>query len=317
VSAPHITGGVEAPNSCSFAQQRPHWDPGDVCFRALPKLASAAAARRREPFLPSIEFTSRPFLAATPLRYCIRRFWPEEFDEPADFALSVRWGDRLRTCAHRFGGEEEMIVQPSFPVVFATILTFIAGFVDAAAYIELHHLYVSFMSGNSTHLGMALAVGILPNILAVATIIVAFVAGTAFGTWIADRHAPTTVLGAEVVLFLASIGLAANAYVQMSLTLVAVAMGMQNVLHQTVAGVDVGRGFITGALFSLGQSIARLSHDRGAIARIASSMLSWSAFVAGACVGAFALTLVGLTACLVAATTVVLAMLAALLARWL
>ena len=40
-------------------------------------------------------------------------------------------------------------IPPKHPLTLATILTVLAGFLDAAAYIELNHLYVSFMSGNS------------------------------------------------------------------------------------------------------------------------------------------------------------------------
>ena len=53
------------------------------------------------------------------------------------------------------------VEQQTLPVrdaaILALLLTAIAGFLDAIGYAQLHHLFVSFMSGNSTHLGMSLA----------------------------------------------------------------------------------------------------------------------------------------------------------------
>jgi uncharacterized membrane protein YoaK (UPF0700 family) len=58
-------------------------------------------------------------------------------------------------------------------------------------------------------------------------------------------------------------------------------MGAQNALHQIVAGADVGKGFITGALFALGQSLAFWLRRRTPMSQAASNLLSWLAFVAG------------------------------------
>lgn len=89
---------------------------------------------------------------------------------------------------------------PSRPFTFTALLTGLAGFLDAAAFIKLNHLYVSFMSGNSTHLGMAIATGDMPDILAILAIATAFVAGASVGTWITDHAGArllARVLGAE------------------------------------------------------------------------------------------------------------------------
>lgn len=53
--------------------------------------------------------------------------------------------------------EKYAVDLPRAPEVFATLVTAIAGFVDAVGYVQLSHLYVSFMSGNSTHLGVSMA----------------------------------------------------------------------------------------------------------------------------------------------------------------
>lgn len=197
---------------------------------------------------------------------------------------------------------------PNHLAVFATVLTLLSGFLDAVAYVELNHLYVSFMSGNSTHLGMVLATGSLPDVLAGATIILAFVAGASAGTWVADRatrHTFTTVLGCETVLFSIALAFAFGHQAHIALALATLSMGMQNALHQVVAGADVGRGYITGALFGLGQAIARLSSDKAAPGRAASNLLSWCAFVGGAVGGTLSIAAFGLISCLAAAAVVI------------
>jgi oxalate decarboxylase len=205
-------------------------------------------------------------------------------------------------------------------MIFATLLTAISGFLDAAAFVELNRLYVSFMSGNSTHLGMALAAAALPQALAIGAIVIAFVTGAGVGTWIADSapsHLPASVVGAEAAILVAALLLILWDQPHISLLLAALAMGMQNVLHQVIAGADVGKSFITGALFGLGQSMARMHRSPGATRQALSNLTSWSAFVAGAAAGAATLTALGLTFCMFAAVTLILALLGALLLKWL
>jgi uncharacterized membrane protein YoaK (UPF0700 family) len=208
-------------------------------------------------------------------------------------------------------GRNHPATEASHPVVFATLLTAVAGFLDAAAYIELNHLFVSFMSGNSTHLGMVLASGSLLDILSVVVIVVAFVAGGGGGTWIADNtgcHTLMSVLGAEILFFLAAIALALFHRDRSALALVATAMGMQNALHQLVSGADVGKSFITGALFGLGQAIARLFRDVAEIGRASSNLLNWLAFVGVAALGTLAPGWIGLPGCLIAAAVLIAVM---------
>ena len=59
----------------------------------------------------------------------------------------------------------------------AALLTALAGLVDAVGYIQLNQLFLSFMSGNSTHLGMTLAKTDWRDAVAAAAIIAAFVTG--------------------------------------------------------------------------------------------------------------------------------------------
>lgn len=192
---------------------------------------------------------------------------------------------------------------PRRRVVFATLMTAIAGFLDAVGYIQLQHLYVSFMSGNSTHFGMSLARADWSDIALAGVIIGAFVAGALAGTLVAEASNGSVViavLDCEFVLLLLAVAIAGRGHDHPALVLVAFAMGMQNTLHQVVAGADVGKGFITGALFAFGQSLALWLRRRAPIMQAASNLLSWLAFIGGAVLGTLTLDGVGLVAALAA-----------------
>jgi uncharacterized membrane protein YoaK (UPF0700 family) len=188
--------------------------------------------------------------------------------------------------------------EPRSPAVFATVVTAVAGYFDAVGYVQLGHLYVSFMSGNSTRLGMSLAAGAWGDVALAAFVVGAFVLGACLGTLVADRSGGmrvVSVLLAELLVLLAALGLALTINPQAALTGVAAAMGMQNAVHQLVSGADIGRGFITGALFSLGQSLAKaVSGEDGALRTAMVLALSWLAFVFGGVIGTLTFAAVGL-----------------------
>lgn len=186
---------------------------------------------------------------------------------------------------------------PRVPATFAALVTAIAGFLDAVGYVQLSHLYVSFMSGNSTHLGMSIAAGVWSDVCSAALVIVAFVVGASLGTITADRAGEgriVAVLSAECLVLLIAFGLALAGYPRAALLVVAAAMGVQNALHQLIAGADVGRSFITGTLFGLGQSLAQILVGKGCTRRAMLLASSWLSFVSGAVAGTVAFAALGL-----------------------
>ncbi len=64
----------------------------------------------------------------------------------------------------------------------ATLMTTLAGFVDAVGYAAMGHLYLSFMSGNSTQFGMAVAHGDTHVVVWAGAVIAAFVLGAFRGS---------------------------------------------------------------------------------------------------------------------------------------
>ena len=125
----------------------------------------------------------------------------------------------------------------------------------------------------------------------------AFVLGAASGTLVSERAGKEpflALLSTELGLLLAGIAVAVLVAPAPALVIVAVAMGLQNAIHQSIAGADVGKSFITGTLYGLGDSLARFLTRKGDGRRVLVFALSWSAFVGGVMVGSVTLAWLGL-----------------------
>ncbi len=128
------------------------------------------------------------------------------------------------------------------------------------------------------------------------------------------RLATVTVLAVELLAFLFAMTLVGTGHDRAGLVLVAVAMGMQNTLHQIVAGADVGKGFITGALYAFGQSLARLATGKAKIGQAVANAASWLAFVGGVVAGACILAAAGILPSLAMIAVLIAALIAAICA---
>ncbi|WP_167768249.1 YoaK family protein [Bradyrhizobium sp. MOS001] len=198
-------------------------------------------------------------------------------------------------------------------------MTALAGFVDAVGYTAMGHLYLSFMSGNSTQFGMAVAGGNAHVVGWAGAVIATFLLGAFIGSLI---HAAEGEIGMPLVLVCEFVCLISawslNGVIAQNCALlfVAVAMGMQNSLHKAVAGASTGKSFITGALFGTGDALARACLGRAHFAEAAANAISWLAFVAGVTNGAISVGAFGIgPALLGAAGFVVLLMILSILWR--
>ena len=153
--------------------------------------------------------------------------------------------------------------QPEAAAVFAVamILAALAGFVDATGYIHFHHLFVSFMSGNSTQAMVAAAQGDLAKLEVVGRTIVLFVVGVAIGETVGEV---STRWGRSAVLLLETMLLgAALASLQLSWgegwtsAALALAMGVQNAAVHKAEGISVALTYVTGTLVHVGRGIAK------------------------------------------------------------
>ena len=142
-------------------------------------------------------------------------------------------------------------------------------------------------------------------------VIIGFVAGAFIGSLIANavgRFRLTAILATEIALLLSTIALSLGTASYAALLPICVAMGLQNAAHETIAGAELGKSFITGFLFNLGKALAHLAQGRGGAARALAYGASWSAFLLGVVLGSLALGHSGLTGALSGAAAVLAAL---------
>lgn len=196
--------------------------------------------------------------------------------------------------------------------LLAACLSALAGYVDAVGFIQLGGFFVSFMSGNSTRLGVGIAEDTQPALLA-AGLIGTFVTGVALGTFAgraAGRHRrPVVLLLVAALLALGAwagmIGLGGLASVGMVL-----AMGAENAVFEQNGEVRIGLTYMTGTLVKLGQRLADAALGGAPLAWL-SYLLLWLGLVAGAVAGALLYPRLGLDALWIAAAAAALLAIAA------
>lgn len=148
----------------------------------------------------------------------------------------------------------------------ATCLSALAGFVDAIAYIHLGGFFVSFMSGNTTRLGVGLAEGSSDAALAgglLVTFVVGVILGSLTGRLCMPRRQPA-VLVLVALLLAGAAGLSAADRPLLAAVAMALAMGAENAVFELNGEVRIGLTYMTGTLVKLGQKItaALLGGDR-------------------------------------------------------
>ena len=182
-------------------------------------------------------------------------------------------------------------------VMLACALTALAGYVDAIGYLHLGGLFVSFMSGNSTRLGVSLAAGDWRHGGAAFGLIVLFVMGAAAGSLVVQsrsRHRQPWLLSIETVLLTVSALSYAFGWPLIAVAAIVLAMGLENAMFQ-IEGDGLGLTYITGALVKAGQLIAAALTGGARLAWVP-NLLLWAALVVGAVLGALAYHWINLAA---------------------
>lgn len=182
-------------------------------------------------------------------------------------------------------------------LMFGLAFALLAGWVDAVGFIYMGQFYLSFMSGNTTQLGVALAGLHQQQILRGASVILSFFVGAFSGSLLSDasgKFRMTALMLTELALFGLAISLTNMRPGFHALLPIAVAMGMQNALRQMIGHAAIGRSFVTGALFSAGQSLARALTGAAPKAEWLFFLSSWIGFLLGATGGALVLGRFGL-----------------------
>jgi uncharacterized membrane protein YoaK (UPF0700 family) len=201
----------------------------------------------------------------------------------------------------------------------ALLLAALAGWVDAAGLSVSAHLFLSFMSGNTTDLAVAVARRDWSHAATIAAIVALFVAGVGFGELIAPlagRRGTCLVLTIEAIILAAGAALHAPGVSIPGLNPLfplVFAMGLQNATMQHVGGISLSLTYVTGTLVQIGRGLAALLTGKGNIRSLTRYLALWLSLATGAGLGTLALSLSPLAA--LATASFIAALLAAMTAR--
>ncbi len=183
-------------------------------------------------------------------------------------------------------------------VALACALSALAGYVDGIGFLHLGGLFVSFMSGNSTRMGVNLAEGNWPKAAEALGLIALFVTGAAAGSLIVlgrGVHRQPWVPLAEALLLAAGALCYTLGFSNAAIAAIVLAMGLENAVFQIDGGAGLGLTYITGALVKVAQ-LAAAALTGGARWAWVPNLLLWAALVAGSLCGALAYHWINLAA---------------------
>lgn len=211
-----------------------------------------------------------------------------------------------------------MITYELQPRPLSIALAALTGYVDALGFIYLGGYFLSFMSGNLTHLGVDV-VRHFSHAWVSAAIILTFILGAFLGTLAAHhglRNRTCTVLLLSAVLLAAAAGAHTAELTVLTIVSATLSMGAINCIFVSNRDeVTTGVGYMTGTLVKLGQDLAHnlISKDR---IQAGSRVLLLTGFVGGVMLGASMHPVLGLDALwFAAAVAAVLALVASRLPR--
>ncbi|MBK5000963.1 DUF1275 domain-containing protein [Pseudomonas sp. S31] len=165
-------------------------------------------------------------------------------------------------------------------------LSVLAGMTDAIGLLALGD-FVSFMSGNTTRLAVAISEADIALVLRLSGAIVGFVVGNALGVILARafrrRAWPVLLVVAALLAGAAAWPFAASFPALLATTL---AMGMINAVVEQVNGLPIGLTYVTGALSRFGRGLGRwLLGERRSGWRV--QLVPWAGMLLGAALGAW------------------------------
>jgi uncharacterized membrane protein YoaK (UPF0700 family) len=187
-------------------------------------------------------------------------------------------------------GEKPVVAVPPAPAInpwAAVPFVALAGCVDAIGWLRFDQLFVSFISGTSTMLGIAGAGGHAGRAAALATVIGLFAAGALLGAAVgavAGRWRSPAVLGLVAALLTAALAAPATGTWALPPAAWAMvpAMGMLNTALPGVGGIT----FVTGALSRAMEGLVHALLGRAPHGAWAQQAACWAAMTAGATLGA-------------------------------
>ena len=170
-------------------------------------------------------------------------------------------------------------------MTLVAMLSVLAGMTDAIGFMASGD-FVSFMSGNTTRLAVAISVGDLGLTGRLLLLVATFIVGNALGI-IVSRLGGRRALPLMLTIAALLCGAAIWPYDEQLPALLAaiIAMGMLNAAVEQVNGLPVGLTYVTGALSRFGRGLGRwMLGERRNGWRV--QLIPWTGMFAGAVLGA-------------------------------
>jgi uncharacterized membrane protein YoaK (UPF0700 family) len=183
-------------------------------------------------------------------------------------------------------------------ILLACALSALAGYVDGIGFLQLGGLFVSFMSGNSTRMGVSLAQGHWQSGAQALGLIGLFVTGAALGSLIVlgrNAYCQCWLLLAEAGLLTVSALCYAFGLSNTAVACMVLAMGLENAVFQIDGGGGLGLTYVTGALVKVGQHVTAALTGGPRFGWLP-NLLLWVALVVGSVCGALAYRWINLAA---------------------
>lgn len=179
--------------------------------------------------------------------------------------------------------------------LFAAALSTLAGFADANAFVHLGGYFVSFMSGNSTRLGVGLA-SHLDAARVAGGLVAIFLLGVVLSALInrrGEHNGGVCVLACVTGLVTLAALLASASLPGPAIAVLATAMGALNGVFVREGEVSIGVTYMTGTLVRMGQRLATALTGGGRWDWMPYALL-WTGLVLGAALGAACYNWIGL-----------------------
>ncbi len=176
----------------------------------------------------------------------------------------------------------------------AICLAALAGFVDATGFITFDHLFVSFMSGNSTEGAVDVAAG-SAHAAVVGRAVAVFVGGVTLGELVGSaggRWGRPLVLLVEALCLWAAVAIGhggghdGGGHDGVLASLLGLAMGVQNASVHKADGISVALTYVTGTLVHVGRTLAGALRGAQSWGDILPFAGLWTGLVGGGVVGA-------------------------------
>ncbi|MGW6780028.1 YoaK family protein [Brucella pseudogrignonensis] len=205
---------------------------------------------------------------------------------------------------------------PNSQLSLGLALTASAGFVDAIAFLELGGFFASFMSGNTTQLGIAIAgqPDVMGNVVIwlPAALIALFFVGALLGTLVVRAYRKdgslAVMASVVIVLLLVSILRREGLALVHPVLLLAAAMGAQNAAVQPIGSARLGVTYVTGTLFNSAADLAGSLRGEVPRWRWLQHFAVWFSLMVGAVCGGLAHYFIGLDALFIPAIMIVVVM---------